>query len=67
MIHVMFGCIWFFIIIDLSLTIQSQMHLSHQRQPQHSEGMLSATLDFPKGKRVTEHYSYFALEALGFP
>ena len=50
----------------LSLVIQSQRDLNHQRQPQHLESMFSAALGFPKGKRVTDHYSILAQEAVGF-
>ena len=62
----MFGCIAILIIRDLSLAIQSEIHLSYQRQPQHYETMLSTALGFPKDKRVTDHYSILEPEAVGF-
>ena len=64
--HVKFGCVLFFIIHDLPLTIQSQRHLSHQRQPQHWDSMLSTDLGFPCGKRITDHDSISEREAVGF-
>ena len=62
----MFGCIAILIIRDLSLAIQSEIHLSYQRQPQHYETMLSTALGFPKDKRITDHYSILEPEAVGF-
>ena len=40
----MFGCILFLIIHQLSLAIQSQRQLKHQRQPQHYESILPTAL-----------------------
>ena len=54
------------IIHDFSLATQSQEHLSHQRQPQHQESMLSKSLGFSKGKSVTDHYSILAPKFVGF-
>ena len=54
------------IIQHLSLAAQSSWHLNHQRQPQHSESMLSTVLGLPKDKSVGDHYSCLAQETLGF-
>ena len=56
----------FLIIDDLSLAIQLKRHLNYQLQPQHSESILSTALGFLKDKRMTDHYSIFAPEAIGF-
>ena len=62
----MFGCILLLTIHDLSQAIQSQSQLSHQRQPQGLESMLPTAAGFSKGKRVTDHHSILAPEAVGF-
>ena len=62
----MFGCVLFFIIHQLFLAIQLQMHLNHQHKLQHWVSMLSTALGFTKGKIVTDNYSILAQEAVDF-
>ena len=65
MFHTLFGCCILFI---LSFTISPRHSLTEALsfQTSTSEGMLSTALCFPKGKRVTHHYSILASKAVGF-
>ena len=56
----------FLTIHDLHPAIQSQRHLSHQRQSLHLESMLLTALSLHKGKRVTDQHSIFAPKAVVF-
>ena len=51
---------------SLPITAQHTQALLLKCQPQNIETMLSTALGFPIGKRVTDHCSILAPEAIGF-
>ena len=53
-------------VASFPITAQHAQTLLFKCQPQNMETMLSTALGFPIGKRVTDHCSILAPEAIGF-
>ena len=53
-------------VASFPITAQHTQRLLSKCQPQNIETMLSTALGFPIGKRVTDHCSILAPEAIGF-